>query len=69
MSKGVLVVVSGFSGVGKGTIDERPYGRNMTIMHCLYLLPPETQDLARRMAESIFFVPQKNLKQMIVRTS
>lgn len=33
-NKGILMVISGFSGAGKGTLVKSCY-RNMTIMHCL----------------------------------
>ena len=55
MSRGVLVVVSGFSGAGKGTI--------MTIMRCLCLPPQETPGQGKRTEESIFSAPEKNLKR------
>ena len=60
MSKGILVVVSGFSGSGKGTVMKRLM-ENMTIMHYLFLLLPEIQDRARRTERLISSAQKKNL--------
>lgn len=59
--KGILVVVSGFSGAGKGTLNER-LRKNMTIMHCLFQLPPERRDRERNTEENIFSIPNRSLK-------
>ena len=47
--KGILVVVSGFSGAGKGTIMKNLTPKNMTIMPCPFLPQPENQDREKKM--------------------
>ena len=55
MNKGILVVVSGFSGAGKGTL-------NMTITRCPFLSQPGLPEKGNKTDESIFFGAVKNLK-------
>ena len=65
MSKGILVVVSGFSGSGKGTVMKRlmekydNYALSVSVT-------TEIQDQARRTGEAYFFrTKEKCLKQLI----
>ena len=60
MSKGILVVVRAFR-FRKGTVMKRLIGKNMTIMHYLFLLLPEIQDQARRTERLISSAQKKNL--------
>lgn len=60
MSKGILVVVSGFSGSGKGTVMKRLMEK-YEIMHYPFLLPPEIQDQAKKTEKLISSAQKKNL--------
>ena len=62
MSRGVLAVVSGFSGAGKGTIMKSLMAK-YAIMHCLYLPPPETPDQGKKTEENTFSAQKKNLRK------
>ena len=61
MSRGVLVVVSGFSGAGKGTIMKSLMAKYDNYALCLP--PQETPGQGKRTEESIFSAPEKSLKR------
>ena len=59
--KGILIVVSGFSGAGKGTLMKKlmqDYD-----MHYRSLQPRDSLVSGKKMEESIFSEPKKNLKK------
>ena len=58
MSKGILVVVSGFSGSGKGTVMKRLMEKYDNYP---FLLPPEIQDQAKKTEKLISSAQKKNL--------
>ena len=59
--RGILVVVSGFSGAGKGTLMKRLMEKYDNYA-CLFLLQQELQDREKNTAENIFSIQKKNLK-------
>ena len=60
--EGILIVVSGFSGAGKGTI-MKALLRDMIIMHYPSLQQQETQDREKKKERLIFSKQLKNLKK------
>ena len=54
--KGILIVVSGFSGAGKGTLMKK-------LMQDRSLQPRDSLVSGKKMEESIFSEPKKNLKK------
>ncbi len=60
--KGKLVVFSGFSGAGKGTIMKELMKSSDQIMHYQFLQLQEIQDRVKSMAGNISLSQQTNLK-------
>ena len=60
--KGILIVVSGFSGAGKGTLMKKLM-QTMIILHYRSLQPRDSLVSGKKMEESIFLEPKKNLKK------
>ena len=61
MNKGILVVVSGFSGAGKGTVMKRLMEK-YDVMHYLSPQQPENPVPVKRTAENISSVQGMNLR-------
>ena len=61
MSRGVLAVVSGFSGAGKGTIMKSLMAKYDN--YALSLPPPETPDQGKKTEENTFSAQKKNLRK------
>lgn len=61
--KGILTVVSGFSGAGKGTVMKALMRSTRIRMHYLFQLPREIRDPEKWMVLIISFVPEKNLNR------
>ena len=55
-NKGILMVISGFSGAGKGTLVKK------------LLSEYDSPEKARRTEENIFSVPENNLKKILQKT-
>ena len=60
--KGILVVVSGFSGAGKGTLMKRLLEKYDNYALSVCLRPPERQDREKNTAGNIFSIQSRNLK-------
>ena len=59
--KGILIVVSGFSGSGKGTLMKALMKNILRIMHFLFRQPPGSQERERQMGKSIFFISKRGI--------
>lgn len=61
--RGILIVVSGFSGAGKGTLMKELMKRYEKLMHFLFLPPHEIQEKEKWTEGNIFSKQPKNLKK------
>ena len=57
--QGILVVVSGFSGAGKGTIMKE-------LTHYPYLQPPELQEREKQTEKNTFSLQKSSLKKCVM---
>ena len=67
-NKGILMVISGFSGAGKGTLVKKLLSEYDNYALSISMTTRQTAEKARRTEENISSVPENNLKKILQKT-